>query len=80
MLREDDVGLRPTPRQGALPPAPRSLGLRPKGSMSLVVPFCFGLAFPFGAAPQNPTRASWRGTSFLLEMKLRKAAGSSDTS
>ena len=95
---EDDVGLRPTPRQGdnlrnlnrrhghcrarasfrltptvrfALrasahwaharlrPPAPRYLGLRPKGILRLLMPFCFSSAFPFGATPQNPARAAW---------------------
>ena len=36
------------------PPAPRSLGLRPKGTMSLGAFLCFGSEFPFGATPQAP--------------------------
>ena len=57
---------------GDIVPCTPLLGLRPKGIKCLWMPFFFGSAYPFGATPQNPARATWRGASFLLEMKLRK--------
>ena len=65
--RGDVGGAAPKPLAGGLPPCTPFIGASPQEIKCLAGCPCLCLAFPFGAAPQNPTRAAW--------LRTRKACG-----